>query len=200
MFEIVSKNVSYLTAMGIKLLSIGAMIFVGVHLVPAFASLRQRLVDQLTVNGYKILFVVVSWIGLGLMIWGKIKAPHTVIWTAPGWSSNVALLIMLPSMVLLASAKFPTNIKRFTPHPMMWGFILWSVAHLLTNGDLASVILFGSIGAYSIVAILSANARGATLSTAVVPIGKEAVVIGFGIGVYVLFVFLHPYLFGVAVR
>lgn len=185
--------------MGIKLLSIGAFIFVGIHLVPAFGNLRQRLVDRFTVNGYKILFVIVSWIGLGLMIWGKIKAPHTTVWVPPGWSDSAALFLMLPSLVLLAAAKFPTNIKRFTPHPMMWGFILWSGAHLLANGDLASIILFGSIGAYSVVAIVSANSRGAKLSTNLVPLAKETVVIGFGIVVYVALLFLHPYLFGVAV-
>jgi len=185
--------------MGIQLLSIGALIFVGVHLVPAFGNLRQGLVDRFTVNGYKIMFVIVSWIGMGLMIWGKIKAPHTAVWNPPGWSGNVALFIMLPSIILLAAAKPPTNIKRFTPHPMMWGFILWSGAHLLANGDLASIILFGSIGAYSIIAIVSANSRGAKVSTTLVPLNKEAVVIGFGIGVYVALLFLHPYLFGMAV-
>jgi len=185
--------------MGIELLSIGALIFVGVHLVPAYGDLRQRLVDRFTVNGYKILFVIASWIGLGLMIWGMAKASRTTVWNPPGWSNYAALLVMLPSIILLAAAKFPTNIKRFTPHPMMWGFILWSGAHLIANGDLASIILFGSIGAYSIVAIISANSRGAKPLTAAVPPGKEIVVLGFGIVVYVALLFLHPYLFGAAV-
>lgn len=185
--------------MGIKLLSLGVLLFVGVHLVPAFGSLRQRLVDRLTLNGYKILFVVVSWLGVGLMVWGKIKAPQTAIWVPPGWSDEIALFIMLPSMILLTASMRPTNIKRFTPHPMMWGFVLWAGAHLLANGDLASIILFGSIGAYSIVAILSANARGAKLSTTVVPPAREAMAIGLGIVVYAALLFLHPYLFGAAV-
>jgi len=185
--------------MAIKILLLGAVLFVGIHLVPALGQTRARLVSRLSLSGYKGLFTLFSLLGLGLMIYGKSKTPHIDIWSPAAWSRDVVPIFMLPSMVLLAAAKFPTNIKRFTPHPMMWGFILWSGAHLLANGDLASAILFGSIGAYSIIAILSANQRGANVSTTAVPLGKEAVVIGFGIAVYIALLFLHPILFGVAV-
>ena len=79
---------------------------------------------------------------------------------------------------------------------MMWGFILWSFAHLLANGDLASIILFGSIGVYSFVAILSANQRGAQPSTEIVSAYRETVAVGFGVIVYIAMLYLHPYLFG----
>lgn len=185
--------------MGIKLLLLGAILFVGIHLVPTLGSTRDRLVTTLSLNGYKFLYTIVSLTGLGLMIWGKTRAPITDIWAPVSWARDVAPIIMLPSMILLAVAKFPTNIKRLTPHPMLWGFILWSTTHLLANGDLASIILFGTIGAYSIVAILSANSRGAKVSTTPVSPGKEAVAIGLGFFVYVVFLYLHPILFGVAV-
>lgn len=185
--------------MAIKILVLGSLLFVGVHLVPALGQTRARLVSRLTLNGYKGLFTLFSLLGLGLMIYGKSTAAHIDTWSPAPWSGSMAQALMLPAIILLTAAKFPTNIKRFTPHPMMWGFILWSVAHLLANGDLASAILFGSLGAYSVVAILSANQRGARVSTTPVPTGKEIPVIGIGIAVYVVLLFLHRVLFGVAV-
>jgi len=182
--------------MAIEILLLGTVVFIGVHLVPAFGSLRDRLVDQLSRKGYMVLFVVLSWLGIGLMVWGKIKAPHTDIWFPPSWGRDVAMVIMFPSVLLLTAFKLPTNIKRFTPHPMMWGFVLWSFAHLLANGDLASIILFGSIGIYSVIAIISANQRGAQPSNTIVPASREMIALVFGALVYVALLYLHPYLFG----
>jgi uncharacterized membrane protein len=182
--------------MAINILLLGAVIFIGIHLIPAFSSSRDQLVARLSLNGYKLLFTILSLLGLGLMVWGKVKAPHTDVWFPPTWGRDAALVIMLPSMVLLAVAKFPTNIKRVTPHPMLWGFVLWAIAHLLSNGDLSSIILFGSIGIYSTIAILSANQRGARRSTESVPALREAGVLGFGVLVYFGLLYLHPYLFG----
>lgn len=182
--------------MAINILVLGCAIFIGIHMVPAFGTARDRLVDRLSLNGYMMLFTLLSLVGIALMVWGKSKAPHTNVWLPPAWGRDVAMVIMLPSLVLLAVAKFPTNIKRFTPHPMMWGFILWSFAHLLSNGDLASIILFGSIGVYSVGALLSANQRGAQPSTEIVSAYRETVAIGFGVIVYLAMLYLHPYLFG----
>jgi len=182
--------------MAINILLLGAAIFIGVHLVPAFGALRDRLVERMSKKGYMILFVAVSWIGIGLMVWGKIKAPHTDIWFPPAWGHNAAMVIMFPSVLLLTAFKLPTNLKRITPHPMMWGFVLWAVAHLLSNGDLSSIILFGSLGIYSIIAMLSANQRGAHPSKEKVPVLRDVAVLGVGTLVYIVLLYLHPYLFG----
>ena len=168
--------------MAFKILVLGAIIFIGTHLIPALGQSRAHLVNRLSLNGYKLLFTLLSVLGLGLMVWGKSTAPHSDIWFPPPWGRNAAMFIMFPSMVLLAVAKLPTNIKRVTPHPMMWGFILWAIAHLLANGDLSSIILFGSIGAYSI--------------TTTVPASRETISLAFGVLVYVGLLYLHPYLFG----
>lgn len=186
--------------MEITILSLGAFLFVTVHLVPLAPDLRDRLVKQLSINGYKGVFALVSLIGFSLMIYGIAKAPHTDVWIPTAWAREATTLLMFPAMLLLAAAKFPTNLKRYTPHPMMWGFVLWSGAHLLANGDLASILFFGSVGIYSVVAMLSANRRGASVSRVAVPIGKEVLVLGFGALTYFAFLFLHPVLFGVAVH
>jgi len=182
--------------MAIDILIFGIVLFVGVHLVPAFSGFRSALVNRLSLNGYKIFFTLVSFLGLGLMIWGMKNAPQSSLWLPPSWGRDAAIAIMFPAMILLAVSMQPTNIKRFTPHPMLWGFVLWAFAHLLANGDLASVILFGSMGVYSAVAILSANQRGAKVSTTSVGVGRESLSLGIGVVVYITLLYLHPYLFG----
>ncbi|MDX5152093.1 MAG: NnrU family protein [Acidiferrobacterales bacterium] len=182
--------------MAIKILLIGAAIFIGTHLIPALGQARTLFVNRLSLNGYKLLFTVFSLVGLGLMIWGKSRAPFISVWSPPPWGRDAAMVIMFPSILLLSVAKLPTNIKRFTPHPMLWGVILWSVAHLLANGDVASMIIFEAIGIYSIIAIISANQRGAKLSTQKVSVGRETAGLIFGVIVYIALLYLHPYLFG----
>jgi uncharacterized membrane protein len=103
------------------------------------------------------------------------------------------------ALILFVAAFMPTNLKRFTRHPMLWGVTIWAAVHLLANGDLASLILFGSFGAFSLFDMWSANRRGAELSSRVVPYGRDLLaVVGGGI-VYVAFLYGHAWLFGVPV-
>ncbi len=96
------------------------------------------------------------------------------------------------AFILLTAAHMPTNIKRFTRHPMLWGVTIWSFAHLLANGDQAAIILFVSIGAFSLFDMVSANIRGAKLSTIKYPINKDLTVIFIGIVTFVGVMFIHP--------
>jgi len=82
---------------------------------------------------------------------------------------------------------------------MLWGMTLWAAAHLSANGDVASLILFGGFGLYSLFGMWSSNQRGATKATASIPFSKDAMIIGIAILVNGVILFLHPYLFGVSV-
>ena len=82
---------------------------------------------------------------------------------------------------------------------MLWGVTLWSIAHLLANGDLASILLFGSFGLFSLFNMFSANLRGAKKQQTKYAFSKDAIVIVASVVVYGILVFLHPYLFGVKV-
>jgi uncharacterized membrane protein len=105
--------------------------------------------------------------------------------------------LMPVAIVLLAALLLPTNIKRFTRHPMLWSFTLWSVAHLWSNGDLASILLFGSFGMYAAFSMWSLNRRGSEKSTQVVSAAWDALVIVVGVAATIAVVYLHTYLFGV---
>ncbi len=83
------------------------------------------------------------------------------IYTPPIWLRHITLLLMWPSMILLVAAKVPSRIRTMAKHPMLVGIKLWAFAHLLANGDLASLILFGSFLAWAVVDRISVKRRAA---------------------------------------
>lgn len=179
------------------LLVLGLFVFVGIHLVPTFASARQRLITRFGAGAYKGGFTVISFIGLILLIIGKANAEFVPLWTPATWGARAAMFLMPFSFMLLAAAYLPSNVKRLTAHPMLLGVTLWSAAHLAANGDLASVILFGGLGAFALFDMWSANRRGAAPSRVAQPITRDLAVVGAGLVAYGAVLFLHPYLFGV---
>ena len=132
------------------LLIIGIIVMIGIHLVPAFPDVRERLIGQLGQNGYRLLFSVVSTLGLVLLVYGFAKAPVVQIWSPPYWTRYVALVLMLPVFILLIAAYLPGEIKAKVKHPFLVAIKTWALAHLIANGDLASIILFGSFLAYAV--------------------------------------------------
>ncbi len=181
------------------LLIIGFVIFTGMHLVPSVPALRSVLVRTIGEMPYKAGFATISFLGLGLMIYGMTQADFVPVWEPVSWGRVTAAPLMVISLVLIGASHASTNIKRFTRHPMLWGMVIWSVAHLLNNGDQASVILFGGLGLYSLVGMLSQTLRGTALSSERVAVSQDIKAVVIGVVVYAVLLFLHPYLFGVAV-
>lgn len=179
-------------------LILGLSLLIGVHLVPAVPTLRQRLLMRVGEGLYKGLFALIALTGLTLISLGMSRTPIISLWQPPLWGKGLVPLFMLPALILLAGAYLPGNIHRLTPHPMLWGVVLWAVGHLFANGDAASLLLFGSLGLYSIFAMWSANRRGAARTTIAMTMDRDLIVIGVGLVLYVALVFLHPTLFGVA--
>lgn len=181
------------------ILIIGLVLFLGIHFLPCIVALRTALFNKLGEKGYKIVFSLVAFVGLVLIVVGKIQAEFVSLWIPPSWGRTIAIPLVFVAFVLLPAAHMKTNIKRFTRHPMLWGVACWAVAHLLANGDKASVILFASFGVYALVDMMSANFRGAQLQTQSYPLKNDVIVVAAGAVVYTAILFLHPYLFGVAV-
>lgn len=180
------------------LLILGMVIFMGMHSLPSLVRLRQAAITRLGAGPYNALFSLISLLGLVLIIIGYARVGLQPLWETPRWGRTIAPLMMAPAFILLAASHLPTNIKRLTRHPMLWGVVLWSVAHLIARGDLAAVVLFAGFGLFSLLAMLSANLRGTILQTTVYPYTKDGVVVVAGGVAYGAFWWLHPYLFGVA--
>ena len=176
------------------LLTVGVSLFVLIHLIPSATLLRNALNNGLGEKAYKGMYSLVALTGFGLMIYGKAYAEFVPVWSPPAFSMHVAWLMMIPALILVVGANVPGNIKRFTPHPMMWGVLIWSLTHLFANGDQASIILFAPLGLLALI-IIVANVRGASRQTEVLPFSADIKVIVIGLVSYAVFAAAHPYLF-----
>lgn len=146
-------------------LLIGLVIFLGIHIVPAVPGMKDSLRARIGDTGYKILFSVASTVGLVLIIWGfglARQSPADVqLWTPPIWTKHIAFALMPFAFILLASAYIPSHIRDRAKHPMLAAIKLWAFVHLLANGDLAGVLLFGTFLAYGVYDRISAKRRAA---------------------------------------
>jgi len=181
------------------LLILGLAIFFGIHSLSIFREKREILINKIGALPYKGLFSVVSILGFVLLVIGKGRAEFIHIWQPPVILAMVTKLLMLFAWILMVAAYIPSNAKRIIRHPMLLSVKLWALAHLLINGDLASIILFGSFLAYGVIAMISANKRSEWLKPDPKPFYMNIVVIVVALAVYVGVAMHHAQLFGVAV-
>ncbi len=139
--------------MGLLVLILGLILFLGPHVLVTMRPQRAAVVKQLGEWPYKGLFAVVSIIGLYLT--GKgfgmyRDAGEIVVWSPPYVMRYITQLLMLPACIFVAAAYLPGDIKRVLKHPMLVGVKTWAVAHLLANGDLGGIILFGAVLAWAV--------------------------------------------------
>ena len=182
------------------LLIIGIIVMIGIHLVPAYPDLRDRLIGRLGQNGYRAFFSLVSTLGLVLLVWGFARAPIIQVWSPPGWTRYVAMVLMLPVFILLIAAYLPGEIKAKLRHPFLAAIKFWALAHLIANGDLASILLFGSFLAYAVFDRITLKRRSETGLVTVPATGpprNDVISVVGGLLLYVVFlVWLHPLLIG----
>lgn len=137
----------------------GLVLLIGIHLLPSSARLRAALAAKLGENGYKILFSLVSVVGLVLAAIGYGQAPREQIFEPSLTARTFLPLAMAVAFMLVVVANVPGRIRRTLRHPMLAGVLIWSAMHLLANGDLASNLLFSAFALWSVFAILSAEYR-----------------------------------------
>src|SRR5262249_42670102 len=131
------------------LLIVGLLLFFGTHALPMAPALRERARMTLSAAAYPVLFSLLSAVAVVLIVigYGQMRGDartNPELWTPPVALRHVTLLLMLPALILVVAAYVPSRIRTAVKHPMLAGIKLWAVAHLLANGDLASVLLFGS--------------------------------------------------------
>lgn len=187
------------------LMIVGLLIFFLIHLVPAAPEMRKSLVERMGEGTYKIVFSLVSAVGLALIVYGYAKLHATPgknpqIWIPPAGMRHATMLLMLLSMILLVAAYVPSRIRTAAKHPMLAAVKLWALGHLLVRGDLASMVLFGSFLAWAVYDRISVKLRNAQgpLGAATGGIGGDIAVIVLGIGLYALMLLWgHARLIGV---
>ena len=184
-------------------LILGLVLFLGMHSIAIVApAWRDQMQTRLGEVPWKLAYALISLVGLLLIIrgYGLAALAPIPVWTPPTWLRHVSLLLMVPAFSLLLAAYLPGRIQSAVGHPMLTAVKLWAFAHLLANGNLADLLLFGGFLAWAVADRISLKRR-----TYVPPHGAPAhkandlIIIVAGLLLYVVFItMLHAWLFGVS--
>lgn len=186
-------------------LVLGLVLFLAVHSTRIFADdWRSRQISRLGEGAWKGLYSVVSLAGLVLLVWGygQTRVDPVVVWDPPTWTRHLAALLMLPSFVLVAAAYVPGNrIKAAVGHPMVAGVKVWAIAHLLSNGRLGDIVLFGAFLAWAVLDFRTSRRRDRADGRRYPVAGASRSIIAIAAGLIAYGVFaavLHARLIGVS--
>lgn len=182
----------------------GLVVFLAAHSVRIFAeNWRTQMREMLGENVFKGAYSVVSLIGLGLIIWGFgiAREQPVYLWSPPVGMRHAASLLTLLAFVLLAATYVPGNaIKARMGHPMILGVKVWALAHLLANGTVAHVALFGSFLVWAVLCFRAARQRDRA-NGVVYPAATArgtAITVAAGVVAWAVFAFaLHGWLIGI---
>jgi len=187
-----------------KQLLLGLLLFLGIHSISIFApAARDRWAASMGANLWRALYSILSIIGFVLLIRGYAAArmDPVVLYVPPGWTRHVVMLLMLPVFVMLFAAYLPGRIRSALKHPMLVAVKLWAVAHLLANGMLADVLLFGGFLAWAVLDRIALKRRvQRPIAAAPASRWNDLAAVVLGLAAYAAFVFwLHRQLIGVPV-
>jgi uncharacterized membrane protein len=180
----------------------GLVIFLGVHSISIVApAARARARARLGEGAWKGIYTLLSLVGFALILDGfhLARATPVVLYVPPGWMRHVTFLFMLPVFPLLIAAYLPGRIKTALKHPMLAAVKFWAFGHLLSNGMLSDVLLFGGFLAWAVVDRISLKRRTQVIATA--PPGRfnDVIAVILGLVIYVIFILrAHLWLFGVS--
>src|SRR4051794_33235834 len=191
--------------MGLFVMVVGLVLFLGVHTLTTQRDVRAQIIATAGEGGYKIGYSLVSAVGLALIVWGfaRYRATGWIdIWYPPVAMRHIAAALMLPAVILVVASYIRGRIYSAVKHPMLAGVKLWAVAHLLANGDLGSIILFGSFLGWAVFDRISLKRR-ADAGAPPIPVGgptNDLIAVAVGIVAYLALGFaFHPIVIGVPV-
>jgi uncharacterized membrane protein len=187
------------------LLLIGLALFLGVHSTRIVADgWRSATIARVGATPWKGIYSLLSIAGFVLLVigYGAARQAPVVLFAPPVWTRHLAALLTLPAFVLLAAAYVPRNaIKRAVGHPMLAGVKVWALAHLIANGTLADLLLFGTFLAWAVLGYIAARRRDRAAGTTYPagPGARTAITVVVGLVAWAVFAFaLHRPLIGVA--
>jgi uncharacterized membrane protein len=186
------------------LLLIGLLLFLGVHSVSIVAPRwRDAMATRIGEQPWKGVYTLFAVVGFVLIVKGYAAArlDPTVLYAPAPWLRHVAFALLLPVFPLLLATYLPGRIKRAAKHPTLLATKFWALAHLLANGMLADVVLFGAFLAWAVADRISLTRRPARAVPALPGSrANDAIVIVGGLAIYAAFaLWLHPLLIGVPV-
>ena len=192
-----------------SLLILGLVLFLGVHTLTTQREARAAAIGRLGEGPYKGVYSLVSAIGLVLIVWGFSRyrsAGYIQVWDPPvAIFHPIALILLWFAFVALTAAYAPPGkIKAVLRHPMLVAVKAWALSHLLVNGDLGSMLLFGGLLAWAVYDRIALKRRGDAGDAGAPPVdgfkAADAIVVAIGSVAYLAVFWLHETLIGVAVR
>src|SRR4029077_7185593 len=186
------------------ILILGLVLFLGIHTLTTMRTARAAVIGRLGEGPYKGLYSLISALGLVLIVWGFSRyrsAGYIQVWNPPfAIFHPVALVLLGFAFVALVSAYAPASkIKAMLRHPMLVAVKTWALSHLLVNGDLGSMLLFGGLLAWAVYDRIALKRRGDSGAPPVASFGRnDAIVIAIGTVAYFAILWLHESVIGVA--
>ena len=179
----------------------GLVVFFAIHAVNIFTpQWRAAKIASMGEQKWKGLYSIASAVGLVLIIWGYSQArpDAPILFDPPSWAPHLASLLMAISLIFLVAFMLPAGkIKQAVKHPFLLAIKIWALAHLVANGDLASLVLFGGFLIFAVVDRISVKRRGGANPVAVSSTSDIISVVA-GLGLTAVLIFgLHQWLFGV---
>jgi uncharacterized membrane protein len=180
------------------LMIFGLALFSGVHLFPAMASsTRANLVDKLGLWPFKGLFTVLTVLSIVIIVLGWRSMEPVSVYGPPLWGRYATYLLVLLTFILFVAPFVKTNIRRILRHPQLCGIVLWSIGHLLANGDSRSLVLFIWVALWAILEMIMINRReGVWKKSDTVSVKNDVITVIGGCILYVVLLLAHPYLSG----
>ena len=184
-----------------SILITGLIVFLGIHSVRMFApAIRTNVIEARGENAWKGIYTLISFAGLALMIWGygQARLDNSYFYSPPLGLMHLQLLLMVPVMILLVASQLPAGkIKKAVKNPMLIAVKLWAIGHLLVNGDLASILLFGGFLVWAVFLVINTKKRGETMPEETV-VRSDIIAVVAGVVLWAAFAFwLHEWLIGV---
>jgi uncharacterized membrane protein len=182
----------------------GLVVFFAAHSVGLVApAWRARQIARIGLGPWKLAYAAISVAGLVLVVWGfrMARADAIVVWQPPVWTRHVTVLLTVVGFALIAAAYIPgTRVKAALGHPMTAGVALWATGHLIADGRLADVVLFGAFLVWALITFVTRRRRDrdAGVDSGAGSLASDALAIVAGIVVSLLFaLYLHGPLIGV---
>ncbi len=178
------------------LLILGILLWWVSHSFPLVAKgRRDALVARMGEGTWKGAFSLVAVAAIVVIVIGYQRAEYVDVWYPPASMRHLNNLLMLIAVGLFAASHSKGNAKRHVRHPMLLAVIVWAIAHLLVNGDVASLVLFGGMGLWAVAAIFMTNARdGAWVKPAPAPRKKDILLVVITIVAFLIIAGIHTLL------
>ncbi len=181
----------------VLILTLGLLLFILLHLLREL-GLRDAVIDRFpSKSAYMGAYALISLIGIGLMAWGKSVSPFVMIWQPVYELRYLSQMVMIPATILVVAGNVPlSHLRKNVRNPMLLGVTFWAFAHLWSNGDLSSMLLFGGLGLWSLIKFVSLS-RTTSFGKAEPSILWDGISLLVGLLIYWILMLNHGPLFGV---